>query len=482
MSLKQKTITGLVWSFIESFSKQIINFVIGLILARLLLPEEFGLIGMIGVFIAVSISFIDSGFSQALIRKQNCTDVDYSTVFFFNLLVGVFFTMILFVSAPLIADFFEQPQLIDIIKVTSVLLIVDSLTLIQRTKLIKEINFKLQTKISVITDIVSGVIAIIMAFSGYGVWSLVAKQMIARSLNSALLWYWSKWSPILTFSKSSFNELFGFGYKLLLSGLLNTVFNNIYLIVIGKYFSAADLGFYTQADKFKKLPSQNINSVIKRVTYPILSEIQDDIPRLKKNYKIIIRSTVFITFTLMMGMAAVAEPLVLTLVGEKWAPSIIYLQMLSFVGMLYPLHAINLNMLQVQGRSDLFLKLEVIKKILVIPAVIIGVFYGIKIMILGMIVNNIIAYYINSYWSGRLIGYSVKEQLKDVFPTFLLSVSMMIVVYISGLMLPFIAGINLIIQILIGAIYVLSVCELLRFKDYIRLKEIVFEKLSKIKK
>lgn len=481
MSLKKKTINGLVWSFVESFSKQIINFVIGLILARLLLPEEFGLIGMIGIFLAISISFIDSGFSQALIRKQNCTDVDYSTVFFFNLMAGTLLALILFFSAPLISNFFNQPQLIDIVRVTSLLLIIDSLTLIQKTKLTKDINFKLQTKISVISDVVSGIAAIVMAFSGLGVWSLVAKRMIARTINSALLWFWSSWRPIMTFSKTSFNELFGFGSKLLLSGLLNTVFNNIYLIVIGKYFSAADLGFYTQADKFKKLPSQNINSVIKRVTYPVLSEIQDDIPRLKKNYRMIIRSTVFITFTLMMGVAAVAEPLILTLIGEKWAPSIIYLQMLSFVGMMYPLHAINLNMLQVQGRSDLFLKLEIIKKILVIPVVVIGIIYGIKFMIIGMIINNIIAYYLNSYWSGRHIGYSIMEQLKDILPSLLLSFSMMIVVYLFGMILNFNSIVNLFIQILVGLVYILVIGELLQYQDYLRIKEMALDKLSKSK-
>jgi len=222
--------------------------------------------------------------------------------------------------------------------------------------------FKLQTKISVIADIVSGVAGIAMAYTGFGVWSLVARQIIQRALNALLLWVWNRWIPLLVFSKESFKELFSFGSRLLVSGLIDTAYRNIYLLVIGKFFSAAELGYFTRSEQFQKLPSQNINAVIQRVTYPVLSSMQDDKSRLKNNYQKLIRSTMLITFVLMLGMAAVAEPMIITLIGEKWRPSIIYLQMLSFVGMMYPLHALNLNMLKVSGRSDIILKLEIIKK------------------------------------------------------------------------------------------------------------------------
>ena len=482
MSLKEKTVSGLIWSFVDTIAGQGITFVVGIILARLLSPREFGLIGMITVFIAVSESFINSGFSSALIRKKNCTDTDFSTVFFFNLAAGILFFFLLFLTAPAISNFFNEPELTAILQVLGVVLIIDSLTLIQRTILTKRIDFKLQAKISVIASIGSGIVAILMALYGFGVWALVAQRIIKQGLNSLFLWLWNRWKPILVFSKNSFKELFGFGSKLLLSGLIDTIYQNIYYLIIGKFFSAQELGFYSRADGFKNLPSQNINTIVSRVTYPVLSSIQDDIPRLRNNYQKLIRTIMFVTFILMLGMAAVAEPMIITLIGEKWRPSIVYLQMLSFVGMMYPLHALNLNMLQVQGRSDLFLKLEVIKKIIAIPTIVIGIFFGIKMMIVGMMVNTLIAYYLNSYWSGVKIGYSFKQQVKDILPSFFLALIMGVSVYLLGELLPFSYSVNLIIQVIYGALFIFVFCEITKFKDYIFVKELVLEKIHSFKK
>lgn len=482
MSLKQKTVSGLLWSFVDTMANQGITFIVGIILARLLSPREFGLIGMITVFIAISVSFINSGFSNALIRKKDCTDTDFSTVFYFNLVVGVLFYLILFFTAPAISQFFNEPALVRILQVLGVILIIDSLTIIQLTILTKRIDFKLQARISIIASIGSGIVAIAMAYYGFGVWALVAQKLIRQALNSLFLWLWNRWRPLLVFSIASFKELFGFGSKLLASGLIDTIYRNIYLLVIGKFFSAETLGFYTKADEFKNLPSQNLNGIIGRVTFPVLSSLQDDIPRLRNNYKILIRSIMFITFTLMMGMAAVAEPMIITLIGEKWRPSIIFLQMLSFVGMMYPLHALNLNMLQVQGRSDLFLKLEVIKKIIAVPTIVAGVIWGIKVMIAGMMVNTLIAYYLNSYWSGRKINYSFAHQVKDILPSFILALFMGIIVYILGLFLPFSYPIKLIIQIVFGALFIFAFCETTKFRDYIFIKQLILEKLHSLKK
>ena len=482
MSLKQKTVSGLLWSFVDTFAGQGLTFIVGIILARILSPREFGLIGMITVFIAVSESFINSGFSSALIRKKDCTNIDFSTVFYFNLAAGILFFLLLFFTAPFIAGFFDEPKLKPIVQVLGIVLIIDSLTLIQRTILTKRIDFKLQARISVIASLGSGVIAIVMAYKGFGVWSLVAQRIAKQGLNSIFLWLWNRWKPLLIFSMQSFRELFGFGSKLLVSGLIDTLYRNIYYLIIGKFFSAQELGYYTRADEFQRIPSQNLNGIIGRVSYPVLASIQDDKPRLKNNYQKLIRSTMFITFVLMLGMAAAAEPMIITLIGEKWRPSIIYLQMLSFVGMMYPLHALNLNMLQVSGRSDLFLKLEVIKKILAIPTIVIGVLWGIKIMILGMMVNTLVAYYLNSYWSGRFIGYSFKQQVVDILPSFGLALTMALFVYILGLFLPFSYLWVLIIQIIAGALFILLFCEITRFKDYLFVKEIVIEKLKDIRK
>ncbi|MDD4244393.1 MAG: MOP flippase family protein [Bacilli bacterium] len=482
MSLKQKTVSGLLWSFVDTMAGQGITFVVGIILARLLTPREFGLIGMITVFIAVSESFINSGFSSALIRKKDCSDTDFSTVFFFNLAAGILFFLLLFFSAPAISGFFNEPELTAILQVLGIVLIIDSLTLIQRTILTKRIDFKLQARISVIASIGSGVVAIAMAFYGFGVWALVAQRIVKQGLNSLFLWLWNRWKPLLVFSVKSFKELFGFGSKLLLSGLIDTIYRNVYYLIIGKYFSAQELGFYTKADEFKRLPSQNLNTIIGRVSYPVLSTLQDDIPRLRNNYQKLIRSVMFITFILMLGMAAVAEPMIHTLIGAKWEPAIIYLQMLCFVGMMYPLHALNLNMLQVQGRSDLFLKLEVIKKIIAIPTIVIGVFFGIKMMIAGMMVNTLIAYYLNSYWSGKKIGYSFTQQVKDILPSFFLALTMGVAVYLLGKVLPFSYPIKLIIQIVFGALFVLVISEVTKFRDYIFAKQLVLEKIHSIKK
>ncbi len=479
-SLKQKTISGLTWSFIDNFAQKGITFIIGIILARLLLPSEFGLIGMITVFIAISVSFINSGFGDALIRKQDCTDIDFSTVFYFNLVVGVLFYGLMFICAPAISRFFNEPQLISLVQVLGVVLIIDSLTIIQRTILTKRVDFKLQTKISVIASVVSGVVGIVMAYRGFGVWSLVAKQVIERGVNSILLWLWNQWRPLLVFSRHSFTELFSFGYKLLISGLIDTLYRNIYLIIIGKYFSAQELGFYIRANQFKALPAENINGIVGRVSYPVLAQMQDDKAALKRNYQKLIKSIMFITFVLMMGMAAVAEPMVITLIGEPWRPSIIYLQLLCFVGMMYPLHALNLNILKVQGRSDLFLKLEIIKTVLDVPVIIIGIMFGIKAMIVGMIVNTQVAYVLNSYWSGRFIEYPMREQVKDIFPSFALTVTMGIMVAVIGWLLPFSYPVKLMIQVISGAAIVLGIAEISKLDAYLFMKETLYSKIKTI--
>jgi O-antigen/teichoic acid export membrane protein len=478
-SLKNRTISGLFWSFADNSVNLGISFVVGIILARLLGPEEFGLIGMIAIFIAISQSFINSGFSQALIRKKNPSQEDYSTVFYFNMIIGVVCFIILFFCADIIGRFYKEPQIKPLVQVLGLSLIINAFTIIQQTILTRKINFKLQTQISFISSVVSGVVGIGMAFAGYGVWSLVIKTVTSYAITSILLWLWNRWKPVLVFSIQSFKELFSFGSNLLVSGLIETIYRNVYYLIIGKYFSAQELGFYTRADQFNLLPSSNLTSVIQRVSYPILSSIKEDVPKLKEAYKRLIRSTMLICFILMLGMVAIAKPMILTLIGEKWVPCVIYLQMLCFVGMFFPLHALNLNMLQVEGRSDLFLRLEILKKVLAIPIIIIGVIWGIKIMILGMIVNNLIAYYLNSYWSGRFIGYSFLEQIKDILPSFLLATSMSTAVFVEGLLFPLPPLPLLAIQLITGTLLTIGICEGFHFKDYLYLKDIVKEKFSK---
>jgi O-antigen/teichoic acid export membrane protein len=481
-SLKHKTINGILWSGIDSFANQGLLFIIGIILARLLIPKEFGLIGMITIFIAVSESIINSGFSQALIRKKECTEADLSTVFYFNMVAGIIFFGILFMAAPAISRFFDEPQLKGLVRVLGLVLIIDALTIIQRTTLTKRIDFKLQTKVSVIANICSGIVGISMAFTGFGVWSLIAKTLSQRGLNSFLLWLWNKWRPVLVFSKRSFIELFSFGSKLLVSGLIDTLYRNIYYLVIGKYFSAQELGYYTRADQFNNLPSKNINGIISRVSYPVLAKLQDDPGKLKTSYRKIIKSTMFVTFILMFGLAAIAEPLILTLVGEKWQSSVIYLQLLSFAGMMYPLHSLNLDILNINGRSDLFLRLEIIKKALAIPVILISVLIGIKAMIIGMNLHSLICYFINSRYSGRLINYPVYEQIRDISPTFFVAFLIGGIVFSLNYLIGIPPGLLLIIQLLVGLLLAIAMGEFAKLSGYFEIKEIVLERISFIKK
>lgn len=481
MDLRSSTILGIIWSFIDNSLTQIITFVVGIILARLLSPAEFGLVGMIGIFIVISQAFVDSGFSDALIRKKECTSGDYSTIFYFNLAVSFFFYLILLASSGLIADFFNEQKLIEITRVVGLSIVINAFGLVHQTQLTKNIQIKILTKISIIANITSGLIAVSMAYSGYGVWSLVFRNLSNLFIRNLLLWYSSKWRPVLVFSIESLKEMFAFGSKLLFSGLLNSIFENIYYFVIGKFFSAEQLGYYSRADTFAKLPSSNINGVIQRVSYPVLAKIQDDNIALKRVLKKLIKTTMFITFFFMLMMAATAKSLIITLIGEKWIPSIQYLQLLCFSLMLFPLHSLNLNMLNVKGRSDLFFRLEIIKKIIAIPVIFIGIFWGIKAMIYAMIISSFIAYYFNSYYNAFLIDYNIKEQVRDIMPSFVITSIIGTLVFIIGQVLNYNSLIIIIIQSISGLIFVIAISEIMKLEPYLEIKNIITERLLKLR-
>jgi len=458
-----------------------VQFIISIILARLLMPREFGLMGMIVVFIAISEAFVNSGFSSALIRKKNASQSDYSTVFYFSLAVSILFFIFLFLSAGHISMFFNEPQLKSIIRALGSVLVIDSLTMIHRTKLTKSIDFKLQSKISFVASVGSGVIAILMAISGLGVWSLVAQRLSRQLINSLLLMIWNRWMPSFVFSRDSFKELFGYGSKLLASSLIDNIYSNINSLLIGKYFSAVSLGFYNRADEFNKMPAYNMSGIIGRVSYPVLCSAQDDNEALRSIYRKFIRNTMFITFTFMMLMASVAEPLIITLIGEKWHDSVILFQMLAFTGMFYPLHVLNLNILQVKGRSDLFLKLEIIKKVLAVPAIVAGVLFGIKYMIAGMMINTLVDFYLNNHWSKKMIGYSFMEQVKDIMPSFLQALPMSFTVYALGILSPFGYAATLYLQLFTGIILIIGINELTMQRDYLYIKGIIKEGIDSYK-
>lgn len=477
-SLRHKTVHGVSWSLVDNVASSGISFIVGIVLARILSPAEFGLLGMITVFIAVSNSIVDSGFSSALIRKPNATPVDYNTVFYFNLLIGVLLYFLLFLSAPAISNFFHEPLLIPVTRVMGIVLIINAFSLIQRTLLEKKVDFKTQAIISLIASVTSGIVGIAMALYGFGVWSLVGQQLSRQLLNSIFLWIFSSWRPAREFSKKSFKELFGFGSKLLVSEMINTLYKNLYYLIIGKFYSASQLGQYTRAELFNNVFSSNLTAVVQRVSYPVLSSIQDEADRLKQAYRRVIKTTMLVTFACMLGLSAIAKPLIIILIGNKWLPAVAFIQIICFAEMLYPLHAINLNMLQVKGRSDLFLKLEIIKKLFAILPISLGIFYGIEYMLWGSVLTSFVAYFLNSYYSARLVDYSTRTQLKDIFPTFVVSLAVAAIMW-SITLLNYSVMLTLLLQCSTGLLLGIIVYELIKLPEYLELKEIV---LSSIKR
>ena len=413
-TLKQATTKGLFWSSVERFSNQGVQFVFSIILARLLSPSDYGIIAMVTIFFAVAQSFVDSGFSNALVRKTDRVEEDLSTCFYFNIGVGIIAYIVLFLIAPLVANFYNQPILSPIIRITGLGVILNSLCVVQQALFTIKIDFKSQAKITLSATVISGIVGIILAYQGYGIWALVWQGVASSIVRMGLLWLMSKWRPRTGFSKSSFNYLFGYGSKLLASGLLDTIYNNIYPIVIGKFYNPAQLGNYSRALGWAQLPSANITSILQRVTFPVLSAIQDDTLRLQNSYRRLLKLSAFIVFPLMMGLAAIASPLIRVILTAKWDGCVLYLQILCFALMLYPIHAINLNLLQVKGRSDIFLRLEIIKKIIGVVILIITIPLGITAMCLGMVFSSIICLIVNTYYTSRFIDVGLLTQLKDL--------------------------------------------------------------------
>jgi len=449
---------------VERFSVQGIQFLVMIIMARLLTPKDYGLVGMVAIFIAVSQSLVDSGFSQALIRKQNRTETDNSTVFYFNIVVGALLYFILFAIAPWVADFYDSPELTALMRVVCLSVVFNSFVVVQRALLTVNIDFKTQAKASLTAAIVSGIVGISMAYSGFSYWSIVAQQLVNLGLNTLLLWIFARWRPRLIYSWNSFRELFTFGSKLMASGLLDVIYRNMYLLVIGKVFTASSLGYYTRAHQFAEFPSSNLTGIIQRVTYPVLCQIQNDDERLALIYRRFLRVSAFLIFPLLVGLSAVAEPFILLLLKEQWLFASTLLQIICFGMMWYPIHAINLNLLQVKGRSDLFLRLEIIKKILAVIILCITVPMGLIAMCVGQIFSSIICLIINTHYTGKLIHVGFLQQVQDLLPTLLLSLTMWGVVYFT---ISFLTGasLQLITGMCVGVIYYIVFAFLFRFPE-----------------
>lgn len=421
MSLRKQATSGLVWTFSQQFGNQLTGFFVSLLLARLLLPEEFGLIGMISIFVAIGNSLLNAGLTQSLIRSKDLDEEDFSTVFYFNIIASIAIYITIYFLAPLIADFYNQIILIGIIRVYSISFILSAFSAVQLARLTKRFDFKTQTIIAIPSTIVGGVLGVILAYNGYGVWSLVWSQLLTQLASTIQVWIYSKWTPLASFNYAKFKTHFNFGYKLTLSGLLEVIFNNIYVVVIGRFFSASQVGFYTRAETMKQLPVANISNALNKVTYPMFASIQDDNIQLKNIYRKLMQLVVFVIAPTLILFGVIAEPLFRFLFTEKWLPAVPYFQILCATGILYPIHAYNLNILKVKGRSDLFLQLEIVKKVILAFVIIITLQYGILALLYGQVFISFLAFLVNSYYSGKFINYNAIDQLKDIFPILLLA-------------------------------------------------------------
>ena len=463
-SLKEKTVKGVVWSSVDRFFSQGIQFIFSILIARLLLPSDYGTVAMLNIFLAISQTFIDSGFGTALIRKIDRTEEDFSTVFYFNIAAALAFYGILWFTAPYIADFYDIPLLKDITRVVALTLVFGSFSGIQSARLSIAIDFRSRAIISITVTLVTGALGLWMAYSGYGVWALVMQSVVSSLLRTILLWAFVRWMPKLVFSWKSFKELFSFGSNLLASGLLDTAYNNIYTLVIGKVFSSSALGVYSRADSLAQYPSSNITSVLQGVTFPVLSSIQNEPERLTSAYKKFIRLSAFVVFPLMIGLSAVADPLIRLVLTDKWEGAIYLLQIICFSMMWYPVHAINLNLLQVEGRSDYFLKLEIIKKIQGVIVLCITIPLGLVTMCYGRVVSSVLCLVYNTYYTKKLIDYGFASQMKDLLPILAHSLVMGVIVWMIVLFLPSL-WLQLVVGVIAGAAYYLVGAYIMRFDE-----------------
>ncbi|TLX75659.1 lipopolysaccharide biosynthesis protein [Labilibacter sediminis] len=476
--IKEKAIKGTLWNATGNLSVYGFEFVIGIILARLLTPEEFGLIGAIMVFIGLSQIFVRGGFSQALIRKKECTVQDYSTAFIFNLITAIVFFLILYVTAKPISIFLNNPDLEPLVQVLGIGLIIGSLSLVQSADLSRQINFKAKSKILIFSSLISGVSAVVMAFYGFGVWSLVGKNLLKHFTSTILYWCYGKWHLVLCFSNKSFKELFGFGYKLLLSGLIDTLFKNANYLIIAKFLSAPDLGFFTRAEMFRNLASNNVSSVITAVGYPVMAKFQDEAEQLKNIFRRIFTLLFFVISILMVGIAASAEAMILSLVGDQWVKSIFMLQLLSIAGVFIPLNSLSANLLNVVGRSDIYLRLQLVSQLLTIPNIFLTIFWGIDALIVGIIIKAALMYVVFYSKAVKVHNYSFKEQIKDIKPTLLL----LTVLFCSVFSISYLGINNYYIvfglQVIVGVSVVVVASELIKLNEYMLLKNIVKDKLG----
>lgn len=417
---------GVFWSAVDRLGQNGVRFCVQIFLARLLAPEQFGLVAMVSVFTVIAKGVTDAGFSQAIIQKKDLCHLDLCTVFYFNLLLSVGLWLTLWFSAPVIASFYSQPELVDILRCISGVVVFDALGRVHLSQMTKKLHFRQLVKVTLIPALISGVVAIALAASGWGVWALVMQMLVQSALYSLCLWFSSPFRPSLEFSFVSLQSLFSFGSKLALAGFLNTVFQHIFTLVIGRVYGAADVGFYNRAVAFKELASRNLSAIVGRVTFPAYAQIQDDLPRLRRGFLRSLSVLSVLFFSLMALLAGVSEPFITFVIGEKWLPSVPYLSVLCIVGASYPIHVANLNLLKAVGASGVVLKLALIKKSMILIVLLITYRFGILVMIWGQVFTALLSFWVNAYYTRINVQVGYLEQLKILAPAVLLALSVFV--------------------------------------------------------
>jgi teichuronic acid exporter len=455
-SLIDRSIAGMVWVTLDKLGGSGVNFVITVLLARLLFPADFGLVAMAMVFFEFSAVFVESGFSTALIREKSISATDKSTTFLFNMVSAVVLYAVLYLCAPFIAAFYGAPLLTVIVRVMGLNLIVDALSIVQSSALVQRVDFRTQALARFGAVAISGTIGVWMAYAGHGVWALVARILVNGGVLALLLWKLDPWKPSLEFNKASFRRLFGFGSRILAAGLLDKFFSQAYKLVIGKFFSATALGFYMQAGTFVNMAINTLFRPVQTVSYPVLAKLQGDRSRLKSGYRTILQLSSFVMFPALALLGVLAAPVIGVLIGEKWLQAAPYLRLLCIAGATVHISSVNLNVLLVLGRSDLSLRLEIIKKVNIAIAIAIGLQFGVMGLVAGEVIVSCVNLLINAFYSKKLLGYTPLEQMRDMAPTFLLSCVGGTVAFVVQSVLPFEGASGLLVSATTGGLVYLS--------------------------
>lgn len=477
-NMKSKVLSGLFWKIMENGGTQGIQFIVSIILAKLLTPEEYGIVGIITIFITIANVFVQNGFNTALIQKKNADDLDFSSVFYLSLGIAAVMYGILFAAAPLIADFYEEPVLVKIIRVLAITLFFGAVTSVQNAAVARRMEFKGLFFATLAAVIISGILSIGMAYKGMGVWALVGQQLAYYFFLMLVLFKTVSWKPQLLFSITRVKVMFSFGWKLLCSSLLDTVYNNIYGLVIGKAYNKEMLGYYNRGDQFPKLITNNLGVAIQSVMLPAFSANQSDKQKVKSMVRRSIVTSSFAILPMMAGLIAVAEPMVTVLLGEKWLPCVPFLQLMCVAYSFWPIHIANLQAINAMGRSDIFLKLEIIKKSIGVAGLIIGIRYNVYVLVILKAVIDFICTFINAWPNKKLLDYSIIEQWKDILPSMAISIIMGVCTYAIQFIVPVGALLTLIIQIIVGAAVYVGLAKLFKLESLNYLLDIIKKKIS----